>query len=153
MSTGARLDRNQLWVPSRVPPSLRTQSPDPACWTLEPGSQRRSGSQMARGLQSVLKGAFRSLSDGVEKGSRGRSLERAWGKFVLCCLIRHPQLWSGAVCRKPRGRKRREDPRWVMQGTEVAVIVSLAPCPLPKLFPPASELLSHLKPCMFKVPG
>lgn len=154
MSTGARLDSTQLWVPSRVPPSLGTQSSDPACWTLEPGSQRQRDSQMARELQSVLKGAFHhSLSDRVEKGPRSRSLERAWDKFVSC---RHPQLWSRTVCRKPREVKRHEDPRWGLQGRWQSLCSwrrDLDPCPLSKFFPPASEGPSHLKPCMLKVPS
>lgn len=71
---------------------------------------------MATEFQSVLKGAFRSLSDRVEKGSRGRRLKRAWDKLGLCRLMKHPQHWSRAVCREPRGMKRCEAPRWVLQG-------------------------------------
>lgn len=80
MSAGARLDRTQLWVPSRVPPSLRTQSPDPACWTLEPGSQRQMNSQMATGFQSVLTGTFCSLPDRVGEGIQRQEVGESLGQ-------------------------------------------------------------------------
>lgn len=99
---------------------------------------------MATGLESVLKGAFHSLSDRVEKGSRDRRLERAWDEVRLCRLMRHPG--SGAVYRKPRGMKRHEDPREVTQGREWQSLCSwgrvLAPLSLSKLFPSLQSFLA-----------
>lgn len=119
----ARLDRAQLWVPSRVPPSLGTQNPAPACWTLEPGSQRQRGSQTATGLQSVLKGAFHSLSDRVRKGSRGRRLERARDKLGLCGLMRHPALVRSCV----QEARRNEKVRGLQMGVAVIVFPGKSP--------------------------
>lgn len=77
---------------------------------------------MATGLESVLKGAFHSLSDRV-KGSRDRRLERAWDEVRLCRLMRHPE--SGAVYMKPRGMKKTGGPQRGDAGEGVAIAVLL----------------------------